>query len=1228
MPREKESGCRRRGERDRSPSRWEGDWDWDCPATRRRLQELYFPERDSSGAGSEEILNFWAFFERLRRFQSRRTHPAPPPGHRHAAEPPAAAAARLDLPPAYDPRYRINLALPSAAAVPTRNSDLPRECLAEFRAAVLHYLDFTQKQSFAKLAKLHRERAALPIAQYRQRLLDAVAGNQVVVVAGDTGCGKSTQVPQYLLAAGYSHVACSQPRRIACISLAKRVAFESLHQYGDQVGYQIRFESTRSPATKIVFLTEGLLLRQVQREPALPGYHVLIADEVHERHLHSDFLLGVLRRLLPSRPDLKLVLMSATINIRLFSGYFGGAPVLQVPGRIFPISVIYQPIPKEEASPAGKWGKSERLDPLPYLRVLQAIDHKYPPEERGDLLVFLSGVAEIGAVLEAAQAYAARTQRWIVLPLHSTLSVAQQDKVFDVPPPGVRKCILSTNIAETSVTIDGVRFVLDSGKVKEMSYDPQGKLQRLQEFWISRASAEQRKGRAGRTGPGVCYRLYAESDYDAFSPYPVPEIQRVALDALVLQLKSMGLGDPRTFPFLEPPPSSSLETAVRYLRDQGALDEAEDLTPIGNLLAQLPVDVVVGKMLVLGALFGLAEPTLTVAAALSVQSPFLRSAHPNPDCATARRPLESPHGDPLTLLNIFNEWVQVKSERSSSSRKWCRRRGLEEHRLYEAANLRRQFQELLRDHQLLEEGSSQPSDSYSRQSRHRERRELHRLWRSHAETEGRKRKVLRLQDGADASSGEEEEGGGNREKGERSIDIQDVKFKLRHNVEELQAVSSSVLSSSQLALLKLVLCRGLYPQLAMPDQLNSGRKDSDQIFHTKTKQGVVLHPTCVFATSPELLHAKEGPERGGTKDPAEGLSHRHQLLAFVSLLETNKPYLVNCVRVPALQVSSLLPSSSSPRAFVTPNWSCFAPPGSPPLLPVSGHQRRLRPAGGRRVAGGHRPRRGLCPAPALCGPAASFRLGKTPPSTAGRSRRGIEPPAELPGRIRAHPGAAGLPADEGAVSPAPAHRPGETEPLRRSPDGGRRSPPPGALPGDGDEARRGERRPQGDRFPHLQLLGHGHGPLQRLPAELLDLSPLRPPHALHPPGAHVSRKRLPAPRGPPGRTIGKLFQNLRPAPLLPLRPLPAGFYLHPHGNPPAQETAPITGACQDAPAGRCRAPRCRDPPPSLGDPRNWGGSPPRPPNYLRCFWLGFAFQDANGHWVPDSRATRDFTFST
>uniref|UniRef100_A0A452H9F0 Uncharacterized protein n=1 Tax=Gopherus agassizii TaxID=38772 RepID=A0A452H9F0_9SAUR len=762
---------------DPSPSRGHqgGRWDWSCPEMRRRLEELYFREQDYIRAGSEDSRQFWAFFERLQRFQTLKAEGELAPRAPPARADPSAALGLAGLPQEYDPRYRINLSVLSGdveglaqgrSGGPRRGPGVPAERLSQFRAALLHYLDFAQKQSFAKLAKLQRERAALPIAQYRDRLLRAVAQNQVVVVAGDTGCGKSTQVPQYLLAAGYSHVACTQPRRIACISLAKRVGFESLHQYGAEVGYQIRFESTRSLATKIVFLTEGLLLRQVQRELALPGYQVLIADEVHERHLHSDFLLGVLRRLLPSRPDLKLVLMSATINIRLFAGYFGGAPVVQVPGRLFPITVVYQPIPQEEAAASGK---PERLDPRPYLRVLQAIDHKYPPEERGDLLVFLSGVAEIGAVLEAAQAYATHTQRWVVLPLHSTLSLAEQDKVFDMPPSGVRKCIVSTNIAETSVTIDGVRFVLDSGKVKELSYDPQAKLQRLQEFWISRASAEQRKGRAGRTGPGVCYRLYAESDYDAFAPYPVPEIQRVALDALVLQMKSMGLGDPRTFPFLEPPPQSSLEMAVRYLREQGALDEAESLTPIGSLLAQLPVDVVIGKMLVLGALFGLAGPVLTVAAALSVQSPFLRPVRANPDCATARRPLESPHGDPLTLLNTFNEWVQVKSEWAGGSRKWCRRRGLEEHRLYEAANLRRQFQELLRDHGLLEAVQG-PRDSYARQSRHRVRQELHRLQRRHEETEGRQRKVLKLQGGEAGSSSDEGEGA--RSAGPPGVDIQ------------------------------------------------------------------------------------------------------------------------------------------------------------------------------------------------------------------------------------------------------------------------------------------------------------------------------------------------------------------------------------------------------------------------------------------------------------------------
>nr|XP_054396770.1 probable ATP-dependent RNA helicase DHX34 isoform X3 [Pongo abelii] len=814
-PRTREGRDRR--DHHRAPSEEEAleKWDWNCPETRRLLEDAFFREEDYIRQGSEECQKFWTFFERLQRFQNLKTSRKE---EKDPGQPKDSIPALADLPRTYDPRYRINLSVLGPA---TRGSQglgrhLPAERVAEFHRALLHYLDFGQKHAFGRLAKLQRERAALPIAQYGNRILQTLKEHQVVVVAGDTGCGKSTQVPQYLLAAGFSHVACTQPRRIACISLAKRVGFESLSQYGSQVGYQIRFESTRSAATKIVFLTVGLLLRQIQREPSLPQYEVLIVDEVHERHLHNDFLLGVLRRLLPTRPDLKVILMSATINISLFSSYFSNAPVVQVPGRLFPITV------------------------------------------------------------------------------------------FDVAPPGVRKCILSTNIAETSVTIDGIRFVVDSGKVKEMSYDPQAKLQRLQEFWISQASAEQRKGRAGRTGPGVCFRLYAESDYDAFAPYPVPEIRRVALDSLVLQMKSMSVGDPRTFPFIEPPPPASLETAILYLRDQGALDSSEALTPIGSLLAQLPVDVVIGKMLILGSMFSLVEPVLTIAAALSVQSPFTRSAQSSPECAAARRPLESDQGDPFTLFNVFNAWVQVKSERSRNSRKWCRRRGIEEHRLYEMANLRRQFKELLEDHGLLAGAqAAQVGDSYSRLQQRRERRALHQLKRQHEEGTGRRRKVLRLQEEQDGGSSDEDRASPAPPGASDGVDIQDVKFKLRHDLAQLQAAASSAqdLSHEQLALLKLVLGRGLYPQLAIPDAFNNSRKDSDQIFHTQAKQGAVLHPTCVFAGSPEVLHTQEleASSCDGSQDDKDKMSSKHQLLSFVSLLETNKPYLVNCVRIPALQ---------------------------------------------------------------------------------------------------------------------------------------------------------------------------------------------------------------------------------------------------------------------------------------------------------------------------------------
>uniref|UniRef100_A0A8C6SBM2 DEAH (Asp-Glu-Ala-His) box polypeptide 34 n=1 Tax=Neogobius melanostomus TaxID=47308 RepID=A0A8C6SBM2_9GOBI len=910
-------------------------WDWDSPRCRAELDEIFFRKHDYIQTGTPEHKDFWAFFERFQRFKMKREMSGYDPTEEEMTNKKSKQSGNKDLglPKDYDARYRINVSVCTKdieerlgkSHKGSRSSGPGRQEIADCRLSYLHFLDFTQKQSFSKLSKLRREQKNLPIFQYRDRIMELVRRHPVVVVAGDTGCGKSTQVPQYLLSAGFTQIACTQPRRIACISLAKRVSFESLNQYGSKVGYQIRFETTRTKATKLIFLTEGLLLRQIQQDRELSQYQVLIVDEVHERHLHCDFLLGVLRTLLENRPDLRLILMSATINIKLFSNYFNSAPVLQVPGRLFPIQVIYRPIPPEEQA-----SRSEKLDPRPYLRILQGIDHQYPPEERGDLLIFLSGVTEISTIQEACQIYATHTRQWIILPLHSTLSLVQQDKVFDIAPPGVRKCIISTNIAETSVTIDGVRFVVDSGKVKEMSYDPKAKMQRLQEFWISRASSEQRKGRAGRTGPGVCYRLYAESDYDAFAPYPVPEIHRVALDSLVLQMKSMGLGDPLSFVFIDPPPAASIQTAVTYLRDQGALDSRSELTTIGTLLAQLPVDVVIGKMLVLGSVFKLVEPVLTIAAALSVQSPFLRSSQQNPDCATARQPLHSNHGDPFTLLNTFSTWVEVKGERGGGSRKWCRRRGLEEQRLYEMVNLRRQFKDLLKSQGLLEtedKDSASCGDRGQRMERLSERRKLHQLKRDHEQQESNKRKVLRLEEGQEDSSGSDTEERGQRKKDKeragQDMDIQEVKFKLRHNVSELKEVASACqdLSSRQQSLLKLLVCRGLYPQLALPDEHNTARKDSDQVFHTKNKQGVVIHPTSVFASDPEVLHV---PEDDGREGLSKKGSSKHQLLAFVTLLETNKPYLTNCVRVPALQalllVANVVDSNADCSRLVVDGW--------------------------------------------------------------------------------------------------------------------------------------------------------------------------------------------------------------------------------------------------------------------------------------------------------------------
>ncbi|XP_055541784.1 probable ATP-dependent RNA helicase DHX34 [Wyeomyia smithii] len=808
--------------------------------------------------------------------------------------------------------------------------------LKQFLQIVLHYLEFRQKERYNKLRKLRQAQANLPVAKYREEIVAAVQNEKVVILAGDTGCGKSTQVPQYLHHAGFKKIACTQPRRIACISLSKRVAHEMLCEYGTEVGYQIRFERTKSTHTNILFITEGLLLRQLAAEETLSQYSVIILDEIHERHLHGDFLLGITKCLIRACPDVKLVLMSATINIKLFGDYFAeeSAHIIEVPGRLFPIKLHYMPQVQDNAPPVGtskhKSKTSDRLSPDPYLQILQLIDQKYPPTEKGDVLIFLSGLNEITTIVDAVKEYAEKAKNWIILPLHSTLSIAEQDKVFDYAPEGMRKCIISTNIAETSVTIDGIRFVIDSGKVKEMSYDPTTKMQRLKEFWISKASAEQRKGRAGRTGPGICYRLYSEKQFHDFESFTTAEILKVPLESLLLQMISMGLPDARLFPFVEPPLSESIENAITNLKQHEALTANEKLTPLGIALAKIPVDIGIGKMLLMGCVFQQLQPVLTLAAALSVQTPFTNRAFREAECERALRSLESDHGDPITLLNAYKEWLELKQTRNDyrkdeqreSTKSWCRRRGLEEQRFYEITKLRNQFQELLQDCGLMESSAgSENMTSAERAIRHGELRQLKELRKAHKMEAPRRRQLLKS----------DPWGLGDDEEDDGKIDIRDVEFRMNLDSSKLQNLVSGATACSyrDLMTLKLILVSGLYPQVAIADDYNYCKGPNEQFFHTQTKPYATLHPMGFFANNVQVLQLTDNDiiEKSGSYKSRQPLSSKHQILCYLTLLETNKTYLMNTLRMPAAQTLLLfghtIDSNLTFSRIICDSWLCL-----------------------------------------------------------------------------------------------------------------------------------------------------------------------------------------------------------------------------------------------------------------------------------------------------------------
>lgn len=812
------------------------------------------------------------------------------------------------------------------------SKEITTKRLKQFLQIIMHYLEFKQKEKFTKLKKLRKSQANLPVAKYKDEIVEAVKENQVVIIAGDTGCGKSTQIPQYLHEAGYRGIACTQPRRIACISLSKRVSHEMLCEYGMEVGYQIRFERNKSQSTSICFITEGLLLRQLSNEDKVSQYDVIVLDEIHERNLHGDFLLGVTKCLLQVRPDVKLILMSATINIKLFSDYFAAeeARVIEVPGRLYPIKLHYMPQIQDYAGSSRGGSRSEKLSPEPYIQIMQLIDQKYPTTERGDVLIFMSGINEITAVVDAAKEYAEKNGNWIILPLHSSLSLEDQDKVFSYAPEGVRKCIVSTNIAETSVTIDGIRFVVDSGKMKEMSFDASCKMQRLKEFWISKASAEQRKGRAGRTGPGVCYRLYSEKQYQDLEAYSVAEIHRVPLERLLLQMISMGLPNARLFPFVEAPPMERIESAILSLKQHDALTTNESLTSLGMALAKLPVDVSIGKMLLMGSVFQQLQPVLTMAAALSVQTPFTNRAYRDHECETARKELESDHGDPVTLLNAFRAWLELKQaggrrERGhevENTRQWCRRRGLEEQRFYEITKLRSQFQDLLTDCGLLEAMETRKMTSAEKTIRHGELKQLRQLRREHRMESPKKRKLLK----SDSWQIESEDNAGDSQ-----VDIRDVEFRLSNDNYKMQNLlsSASACSYRDMMTLKLILVSGLYPQVAIADEFNYCKSPNQQFYHTNAKPFTSLHPMGYFANNPDVLQLNDSDRVEGIGDYRSKLiiSSRHQLLCYLSLLETTKPYLMNTLRMPAAQTLLLFAHSIDTNLtcsrIICDSWLCL-----------------------------------------------------------------------------------------------------------------------------------------------------------------------------------------------------------------------------------------------------------------------------------------------------------------
>jgi ATP-dependent helicase HrpA len=503
----------------------------------------------------------------------------------------------------------------------------------------------------------------LPISARVREITAALARDQVLIVAGDTGSGKTTQLPKICLAAGRGtewRIAVTQPRRIAATSVAARIASELGCEVGREVGYQIRFADRTSPETRVKLMTDGILLAEIQGDPLLEAYDTIVLDEAHERTLNIDFLLGTLKTILPRRPDLRLIVSSATLAIDRFSQFFAregrGAPVIEVTGRTYPVTVVHRP----------PW--TERGEDLTLAEnVAEVVEEITERDRRGDILVFLPGEREIRECAAVLHAHA--LPHTLILPLYGRLSQAEQARIFERSTQ--RRIILATNVAETSLTIPGIVYVLDSGLARIQRHDPRTGVTRLGVEPIAQASAEQRKGRAGRTQKGVCFRLYEREDHAARPAYTDPEVLRVGLAGAILQMKVRDLGEIAAFPFLDPPPKRAIDEGYRVLEELGAIDEARNLTELGRRIAKLPLDPRIGRMILAGEEEKSLREVLIIAAALGIQDPRERpqAAQRRADEAHARF-----RDDESDFLGLIKLWTFFATQRGSEAqlRRVCR----------------------------------------------------------------------------------------------------------------------------------------------------------------------------------------------------------------------------------------------------------------------------------------------------------------------------------------------------------------------------------------------------------------------------------------------------------------------------------------------------------------------------------------------------------------------------